>query len=77
MAPIWTYIDERSPQSDLLPPDQKPLAEPYGTQAEARQARVVEPDCILTAQELPDRICDAFDYVHEEHLLVPVPEKVS
>jgi hypothetical protein len=39
--------------------------------------RVVEPDRTLTAQELADRICDTCDCVHEEHLSVPVPEKVS
>lgn len=36
--------------------------------------RVVEPDRTLSAQELADRICDAFDCEHETHL--SIPEKV-
>jgi hypothetical protein len=37
--------------------------------------RVVEPNRTLSAQELADRVCAAFDCDHEEHLAIP--EKVS
>jgi len=33
--------------------------------------RVVEPDRLLTAYELADRICGAFDCPHYEHLSIP------
>lgn len=36
--------------------------------------RVVEPERILSAQELADRVCATFDCAHEEHL--SIPEKV-
>lgn len=36
--------------------------------------RVVEPERILSAQELADRVCATFDCTHEEHL--SIPEKV-
>lgn len=36
--------------------------------------RVVEPQRILSAQELVDRVCATFDCAHEEHL--SIPEKV-
>ena len=37
--------------------------------------RVVEPTCLLTAQELADRVCATFHCVHEAHLVIP--EKVA
>jgi hypothetical protein len=33
--------------------------------------RVVEPARLLTAAELIDRVCEAFDCSHEPHLAIP------
>ena len=33
--------------------------------------RIVEPDRVLSAQELADRICETFGCDHEEHLSIP------
>jgi transposase len=58
-----------------------PIKSPWLNPIEPKWAhakrRIVEPDRTLTAQEMADRICDAFDCIHEEHLSVPFPEKVS
>jgi len=37
--------------------------------------QIVEPDRLLPAQELADRVCDALACPHEPHL--PVPKKVA
>jgi hypothetical protein len=37
--------------------------------------KVVEPDRLLTAQELTDRVCDHFGCQHDHHLAIP--EKVA
>jgi len=33
--------------------------------------KVVEPDRLLTAYELADRVCKVFGCVHEPHLAIP------
>jgi len=56
-----------------------PIKSPWLNSIEPRwihgKRRVVEPDRLLTAQELADRICAHFRCDHEDHLAIP--EKVA
>jgi hypothetical protein len=37
--------------------------------------RVIEPDRLLLAQELAERVCDALDCAHHEH--IPIPQQTA
>jgi transposase len=56
-----------------------PVKSPWLNNIEPRwvhgKRNVVEPDRLLAAQELADRICDYFGCAHEAHLAIP--EKVA
>ncbi len=63
-----------------------PIKSPWLNPIEPRwvhaKRKVVEPDRLLSAQELADRVCAVFGCQHDVHLAIPVvpesiPEKVA
>ena len=56
-------------------PTKSPWLNPIEPKWVHGKRRVVEPARLLTARELADRVCDAFDCAHEDHLVIP--EKVA
>jgi transposase len=54
-----------------LLPKKSPWLNPMEPRWVHGKRRVVEPDELLSAQELADRVCSAFDCPHYEHLSIP------
>ncbi len=55
---------------------EEPVTEPDRAQVDAHgKRRVVEAERLLSAHEVAERVCSAFDCPHHEHL--SLPEKVA
>jgi transposase len=54
-----------------LLPKKSPWLNPIEPKWVHGKRKVVEPDGLLTAYELADRVCGAFDCPHYEHLSIP------
>jgi len=52
-------------------PVKRPCLNPIEPKWLHGKRRIVEPDRILSAQELADRVCATFDCTHEAHLSIP------
>jgi hypothetical protein len=58
------FLPEKSPWLDAIEPKRV-----HG------KCKVVEPEAVLTAHELADRVCEVFGCAHEPHL--PIPQEVA
>ena len=70
---------KRSGKGVRIVPCPLPTKSPWLTPIEPKwvhgKRRVVEPARLLTARELANRVCEAFDFAHEDHFVIP--EKVA
>jgi len=56
-------------------PSKSPWLNPIEPTWGHTKRRVIEPDRLLAAHELAERVCDALDCVYHEH--IPIPEQVA
>ncbi|MDP9350319.1 MAG: transposase, partial [Chloroflexota bacterium] len=58
-----------------LMPRKSPWLNPIEPKWVHTKRKIVEPDRLLSAEELADRVCAALSCKHEDHL--PIPDKVA